>query len=222
LFNWYASQKKINILNPVKGIKLFPIKSRNRIMTEEEEELFFTKGEPLPHIRNSVIAALYTGMRRGEIFKLHVKDVFLSDIGGYLLVKDTKNGEDRTVPLNKDMAEFMRRMIEGKEKDDLVFQDKQLKGIRDYKKGFKGACKRAGIEGLNFHDLRHTFCTRAASRGINPFFIMKIVGHKNVATAKGYNNPTDKHLLGAMPVMESHQNSQQGETGQQKKHSAIG
>jgi len=209
LYNWYAEMKKIEIKNPVKGIKYFQEKSRERVMTLDEEKRFFTNGKPAAHMRYIVLFALYTGMRRSEIFKLKKKHVFLGDLGGYILLKDTKNGEDRKVPLNKDLTKIMREIIYKVSDDDYIFTNYDGSRIKDIKKAWQGACDRAGIKDLRFHDLRHTFCTRAAQRGTNPFFIMKIVGHKDPKTAQRYTNPTDEHLLNVMPVLESHQNPQQ-------------
>ena len=212
LYNWYNEQKKLNHVNPVKGIKFFAERSRNRVMTEEEEKKFFTDGKLEKHIREMVLLALYTGMRRGEIMKLRTNNVILTDIGGSIHLQDTKNGEDRNVPLNKDMAEFMKRLLDGKAKDDYVFINKRTgKPFTDIGNAFEGACDRAEIKDFRFHDLRHTFCTRAASRGVSPFFIMKIVGHKDTETAKRYVNPTEEHLINAMPPIKSHQFSQQSE-----------
>lgn len=219
IFNLYALQKKANIANPVKGIKLFGYKSRTRTLSEDEEERLFAEGVFLSSdVKDMVTLALYTGMRRGEIFKLQVKDVVLPEVGhGYLFLKDTKTGDNRQVPLNQGLAAFMKSRIQDKAGNDYVFGNGK-KPIVELKRGFSGAMKRAGIEGFRFHDLRHTFCTRLAAQGISPFFIMKIAGHKNTATAARYSNPTENHLLNAMPKIKSHQFSQQGENEAQKKH----
>ena len=66
LYNWHATQKKSGVKNPVNGIKLPETKSRNRIMSIEEEKLFFSKGKPAEHLKNIVVLALYTGMRRDK------------------------------------------------------------------------------------------------------------------------------------------------------------
>ena len=166
----------------------------------------------IEHSRDMVILALYTGMRRGEIMKLKRNNVILTDIGGYIHLQDTKNGEDRKILLVKEMAEFLKVLLEVKSKDDYIFINRRTgKPFTDIGNAFEGACKRAEIDDFTFHDLRHTFCTRAASKGVNQFFIMKIVGHKNTATAKRYTNPTEEHLLNAMPTLESHQFPQQAE-----------
>ena len=41
--------------------------------------------------------------------------------------------------------------------------------IAEIKRGFKRACYDAGIEDFTFHDLRHTWATRAAQAGADAF-----------------------------------------------------
>jgi integrase len=99
VFNWYAAQKRLTILNPVKGIGLFKERSRDRVMTEEEEKLFFTIGNPPSYLRNIVFFALFTGARRGEILSLKRSNTVLGDFGVSIMFRDTKNGENRKVVL---------------------------------------------------------------------------------------------------------------------------
>lgn len=211
LYNWYSEQKQIQIINPVKGIKMFKEHSRDRVMSDEEEQRFFANGKPPHYLKAIVTIALYTGMRKSEILNLRRKDVVLKDIGGYVILKDTKNGENRKVPLNNDLTEFFISIIKNVSIDEYLFPSKDGKRFDDVKKSWGNTCRRAGIEDLKFHDLRHTFCTRLAADGTSPFFIMKIVGHKDTDTAKRYTNPTEEHLLNAMPAMKSHQFSQQSD-----------
>ena len=210
IFNWYCKQKRLKIDNPASCFEMYKETARERVLTEEEERRFFVQGKPSNAIRDIVIFALATGMRRSEIFKLKKVDVVLGDLGGFILIRDTKNGESRRVPLTKELTEFLKRVINDYPESDYVFNKVNGQPYRDLKDGFKGACERAGITGLRFHDLRHTFCTRMANAGISPFVIMQIVGHKDTKTAKRYTNPTDDHLLAAMAklVKQSHEFSQ--------------
>jgi integrase len=207
VFNWYAAQKRLTILNPVKGIELFKERSRDRVMTEEEEKLFFTIGDPPSCLRNIVFFALVTGARRGEILNLKKSDTVLGDFGGSIMFRDTKNGENRKVVLTKELTDFLKQVINISCFSEHVFCHKNGQPVKSFIGSFKAVCKRAGIKDLRFHDLRHTFCTRMANAGVNPFIIMQIVGHKDTSTAKRYTNPTDEHLLAAMGKM-SHQFSQ--------------
>ncbi len=207
IFNWYASRKRLTISNPVKGIELFKEIPRDRVLTEEEEKLFFTVGNPPQYLKEVVMFALATGARKGEILNLKKSDVILGELGGSIIFRDTKNGENRKVVLTKELTGFLKKVINIDCFSENVFCHKNGQPLKSFDSGFRAVLKRAGINNFRFHDLRHTFCTRMANEGVNPFMIMHVVGHKDTATAKRYTNPTDEHLLVAMEKM-SHQFSQ--------------
>jgi integrase len=58
---------------------------------------------------------------------------------------------------------------------------------------FETACQRAGITGVVFHDLRHTFVTNMRRAGVDYFRIMAITGHKTMSVFKRYN--TVDHMV---------------------------
>ena len=111
VFNWYASQKRLTIPKPVKGIELFKEKARGRVMTEDEEKLFFTIGNAPQYVKNFVMFALATGARKGEILNLKKSDVVLGELGGSIVFRDTKNGENRKVVLTKELTGFLKQVI---------------------------------------------------------------------------------------------------------------
>ena len=53
------------------------------------------------------------------------------------------------------------------------------------------ACKKAGIEGLRFHDLRHTAATRMIENGANIVAVSRILGHTDVNITMRYAHPED-------------------------------
>jgi integrase len=48
----------------------------------------------------------------------------------------------------------------------------------DVKRGFRSACREAGLEDFRFHDLRHTAATRLGDAGVDTRRIMAILGHR--------------------------------------------
>jgi integrase len=62
------------------------------------------------------------------------------------------------------------------------------RSIGSIKTAFNGACRRAGIEGFHFHDLRHTAVTNMRRAGIEYLTIMTITGYKTMAVFKRYNS----------------------------------
>jgi integrase len=56
----------------------------------------------------TVLTALHTGMRRGEILKLTWEQVDLTH--GFITLTDTKNGEGREVPIDSTLRETFNRL----------------------------------------------------------------------------------------------------------------
>jgi integrase len=63
-----------------------------------------------------------------------------------------------------------------------------------WKTAFNAACRRAGVEGVRFHDFRHTFVTRKVREGWDYKRSMAITGHKTFAVFQRYNNPTEEDV----------------------------
>ena len=59
------------------------------------------------------------------------------------------------------------------------------------KRSFMSACKKAGILGLRFHDLRHTAATRMVENGANIVAVSKILGHSDIKITMRYAHPDD-------------------------------
>jgi integrase len=51
---------------------------------------------------------------------------------------------------------------------------------------FKRACKRAGLVGVRFHDLRHTAASYLAQAGANTFRVAQFLGHRDLSTVARY------------------------------------
>ena len=61
-------------------------------------------------------------------------------------------------------------------------------------RSFTTACRRAGIEGFTFHDLRHTAINNWRLQGHDYFRIMAASGHKTMSVFKQYNTVSKEEL----------------------------
>jgi integrase len=52
-----------------------------------------------------------------------------------------------------------------------------------------------GLENFTFHDLRHTFATRLAEAGVDPFTISDLLGHTTVRMSSDYTHSTPESRL---------------------------
>jgi len=59
------------------------------------------------------------------------------------------------------------------------------------KRSFMSACKKVGITGLRFHDLRHTAATRMIENGANIVAVSKILGHSDIKMTMRYAHPEE-------------------------------
>ena len=75
--------------------------------------------------------------------------------------------------------------------------------ITDVKRGFTSACSEAGVENLTFHDLRHSWSTRAAEMGVPEHVRRDIMGHSSQSMTGDYTHATPEAMEGAMERVAS-------------------
>lgn len=125
---------------------------------------------------------LATGARVSEVLKLTPERVNVR--AGEVTFPDTKNGEDRTVFIAKDLAAKLLEMI--------------LAGMPSYyrvRKQMTKARKHLKIaDKVTPHVLRHTVGTRLDAQGVSLATIGKQLGHKNLETTMRYIHPDRKAL----------------------------
>ena len=69
-------------------------------------------------------------------------------------------------------------------------------------KNFSSLAKNVGIEDFHFHDLRHTFATRLAQRGVDLYKISKLLGHVNITMTQRYTHHCPESLREGIEVLE--------------------
>ena len=153
-----------------------------------------------PHIRALVSVALHSGMRLGEILNLHWRD--LDFASGFILVRDSKNGESRHVPMDATLFALFRAYPH-RPSTDLVFSSSSGGHIVDVRTGFQNACKRAGLIDLHFHDLRHTFASQFVMAGGNLFILKSVLGHKNITMTQRYAHLAPTYLIKSIDRMNT-------------------
>lgn len=172
--------------NPVAKVKLFPERDnlKERVLSAEEEARLLAHCPP--HLAPIVVFALNTGMRRGEILGLRWDQVDASATS--VRVTRTKSGRDRIVPLN-DAATGVIEAQRRKRFGNYVFPStKGGEFMRSVAHSFARACRMAGIMGLRFHDLRHTFATRLIRKGADIITVQDLLGHHAVTVTQRYTH----------------------------------
>lgn len=181
--------------NPMREVRRPPpTDARDRIATDEEIErilfcLGYTKDEApttaSARVGASVLFAIETGMRAGEITGLRWDRVFLDKAYCNIIGGKTASAK-RDVPLS---AEAMRIIQQMPADSDILFNisTTQIDAL------FRKARAKALVEGLTFHDLRHTAITRLAKK-LDVLALARMVGHRDLKMLMVYYNETAENL----------------------------
>ncbi len=179
-WNW-LSESPARKLKPLRGES-----KRMRFLTNAEISRLLSCA--VDYLKPIIIAAISTGMRRGELLNLKWKEVDLEH--GFIRVLKSKNHESRDIPVNRFLSEQFESLEQSREPGGYVFchenGDKRF-GIGPM---FRKACAEAGIEDFRFHDLRHTAASLFASRGCDIVTLQHLLGHKSILMTQRY-----AHLL---------------------------
>jgi len=124
---------------------------------------------------------LFTGCRLREILHLRWENVDLER--GLLFLSDSKSGR-KTVILNAPAL----AVLSGLERigSYVVPGDDPEKPRTDLKRPWAAVSKRAGLDGVRLHDLRHTYASFGAGGGLGLPIIGKLLGHTQASTTARY------------------------------------
>jgi integrase/recombinase XerD len=163
---------------------LGPTKSRRRYLSHDEERLLLAAAAP--RVRETIIFAIETGLRRGEQLSLRWDQVDFDRCELRLLV--TKTGVPRIVPLS-DRALTVLRSLPRNLASNFVFVNPTT-GTRyvDPSGGLEAAARRARIDDLRWHDLRRTCgCRLIQDCGADLYHVSRWLGHSSTQmTEKAY------------------------------------
>ncbi|MDR8392963.1 tyrosine-type recombinase/integrase [Aliifodinibius sp. S!AR15-10] len=188
-------EKDLNII--FKKFRDYQLKHKKAraIQSTDQMQLWF---KPL------ITLAFYTGLRRKEIVQLRWEHVHLKE--QFLRVTDTKNGQERTVPIFDPLYWRLKawRKLMGNPKKGLVFPSPKSNSKLEIpmtgdnvSKRFKFyATEEADLKDtINFHGLRHSCATFLLRNGFNVIEVKNMLGHKSLEVTNRYVHLVAKDLL---------------------------
>lgn len=186
--------------NPVKKVETYrEANSRNRYLTEEEEERLLAQCKP--HIYRVVMSAIHTGLRKSELLSLSWNNVNFDHRLVTVEAAYAKNSEARSVPMSSRLTETLLP-IRMAAPNAPVFLNSEGKPYRDISTAFNSAVKRAGIQDFKFHDLRHTFASRLVMRGVDLTTVKELMGHRHINMTLRYAHLSPGHKHSAIAVLD--------------------
>ncbi|ENH0540930.1 site-specific integrase [Vibrio parahaemolyticus] len=176
MINWLRRDIGLQIPDIFKQIRI-PKDYGVRQFVPTDEQVYKVIGNlPTDELKDICLLLSETACRRNEILKLRIQDVHLDK--RYIQLYDTKNGEDRRVPLsNPAMAVLSKRLdlIEGKAETYPLFSVMP----EFVSKQFRKAADKEGLSDFVLHSLRHYRLSKLIGAGHDSILVSKVSGHKD-------------------------------------------
>ncbi len=131
-----------------------------------------------PQSGNIMLLALYTGMRRSELFRLRWQDIDFER--GFIRIRDPKGGVDQTIPLNDAAREVLKSIY--RSGSPYVFPGRGGRQRTDIKRPVNRIKERAGLpkDFRALHGLRHVYASMLAASGkVDMYTLQRLLTHKS-------------------------------------------
>ncbi len=151
------------------------------------------EADPNLQAANLMKMALFTGMRRGELFRLQWQEVDFDR--GFIHIRTPKGGQDQKIPLNTAARELLAAHPRtgslfvfpgrgGNQRTDINKQVTRIKKAASLPKDFRA-----------LHGLRHFYASMLASSGqVDLYTLQKLLTHKSAAMTQRYAHLRDEAL----------------------------
>lgn len=165
------------------AIKSLPPNNKREVFLTPKQVEKLAAHCPLP-VQAAIWIALYTGARRGEILAMRPEDVDRTTLT--IHAKNTKTLRTRVIPIVKPLRPWLKHL-------PLPYKD--YEGL---KSGYQRGREAAGMEHVNFHDLRHSCASILVASGADLYTVSKILGHAAITTTQRYSHLQVKQQRAAL------------------------
>lgn len=183
-------------VNPCRGIRLKEGRKAPRHLAASEARRLLTAAlaDTKSQAQWPLLFALciYAGLRKTEATSLRWRDLDL--VQGRIVVRDTKSGHDRVIPIHPELRAWLPTDPAGP--DHLVLQGRARRGsatrnpesdqLVGAQKALTRALTAAGLQHRSIHDLRHTFASLAVQAGVDLETLRAALGHSTLAQTSRY------------------------------------
>jgi integrase len=175
--------------NPVKGVEFFRERKRERFLSEAEIgaaadaiETAERDGVIGPHGAAGLRLALFTGARSGEITAIKWEHIDWQR--KMVRLPDSKTNEPRTIHLSDAAVEVLSGVP--RVGPFVIAGAVPGEAYKNLSRAWGTAREYAGLDDVRLHDLRHSYASLAAGRGVSLQMIGKLLGHRVAATTMRY------------------------------------
>ena len=176
--------------NPcARGGRLYRGSRAEKIWTAADEAAFLERAPA--HLHLPLLLALWTGQRQGDLLRLP----WSAYDGRHIRLRQSKGGARVVIPVGAPLKAALDAAPRYHHHAD--HRDGKPWTPDGFRASWGKACKRAGVVGVTFHDLRGTAVTRLARCGVHRAEIATITGH----SLRSVRAILDTHYLSRDPAL---------------------
>lgn len=131
---------------------------------------------------------LGTGNRISTALDLHIGDINFKD--WLITIRKTKNRKQQIIPLSHTLADILQEYLEirGGEPEDYLFCNEygEKASCRTYQQLVRRYNIKRNVNKTSCHLFRHTYAKIAVLNGIDPFRLMRLLGHSDLSVTREY------------------------------------
>ena len=190
VLSWSKDRGYISINPCERGGRIYRGSRADKIWTDDDEAQFL-KSAPA-HLHLPLLLALWTGQRQGDLLRLS----WSSYDGTHVRLKQSKTGIRVVIPVGMPLKAALDA-IDKRSTIILTTSEGKPWTPDGFRTSWGKACRRAGIVGVTFNDLRGTAVTRLALCECTEAEIATITGH----TLRDVRSILDAHYLHRDPAL---------------------
>jgi integrase len=185
--------------NPVAKLKTVSLPGRERYLTESEMQRLADELTRDADRRgcDAIRLILATGARRNEVVLARWSQVTLD---ACTLRVPSKSGRDRSIRLN-DVALALLRQLPSRGRSEYLFPGSRTGRPTSIFKTWRRVRRRAGLEDVRLHDLRHTFASILVNQNVSLYTVKELLGHSTVRMTERYAHLANRTTLEAAQLV---------------------
>ncbi len=164
-----------------------------------------------PVVRQLIVAALDTGMRKGELLALRFGDIDWKEQLIHVRAENAKSKKARAIPIEttrlRTLLEYLRIDGQQQEKpaDAFVFTRGDKAALKSFRTAWERTQKKTKLEDVRFHDLRSEYASRLVEKGIPLSQVRDLLGHCSIVVTERYDRHGMSQLKAAVRKLDDGQ-----------------
>ena len=201
-----AAQNEIIKKNAMRFVEFLPEPELwKRYLSGEEKKRLLDVLQDNKQLLAIVLLRLLTGWRKTQILSVRKQD--LDEKNQAVTIIKSKRSPERTIIVSDFVWQIFQNLAGESESEWLFYNRKTGRRLKDFKRAWWAALRKAGINDFHFHDIRHTLATELYNLGGREFTVQAALSHTDIKTTRIYTHVKDRDLREKLNELSNNQSN---------------